>query len=409
MNGFAVAAVRMLRAGTVVVLAGLLCCAPASASSSAAAAQHVILNDVQCPSAKTCMTVGTDVTNHTHSRAFAETWNGTAWTSTQAREPAHATGSYLRSVSCPSSRVCVAVGEYDTDADPSGRPYAQTFNGHTWTITPVPRPRGTLSGLRAVSCATRRACVATGQAIHGEHNNAYSAVWNGHKWRLVRLDRPQPTTYSRIASISCTGPRSCTGAGEYKLHDSAKSRTWIETWNGRKWTHRPSPNPRSGSSGTAFEGISCPTRRSCTAVGHRDKPSNGGSFTVAEHSDGNHWKLTASRDQPGTDSSVLMDVACPSRSRCAAVGISLTSGPAGSFGTITETFSAGRWQLDTSPMPPGAIDLAPQAAAVACAGPDACMTIGNYYDSDPYGRTTPPSIPYALTFNGTAWTLAAAP
>ncbi len=402
MNGLATAAARTLRAGMVVGLAVTLCCAPAHA----AAPGHLILNDVQCPSARMCITVGNDVTDPARSRAFAETWNGTAWTSTHAREPAHATSSFLRNVSCPSVRMCAAVGEYDTDADPSGRPYAQTWDGHAWTITTVPKPRGSISGLSAVACATRRACVAAGQAINGQHNNAYSAVWNGRRWRLMPLDHPHPTTYSRIASIFCTGPRHCTGAGEYKLHDSSKSRTWIETFNGSSWTHRPTPNPRSGPNGSTLDGISCATRRSCVAVGHRNKLSNDGSYTIAERSDGNHWKLTASRDQPGADSSVLVDVACPSRRRCAAVGISFITTPT-TAGAITETFSAGHWQLSPTPVPPGALDIQP--TAVACSRPGVCMSVGNYYDSDPYQRATPPSIPYAVTSNGPAWTLAAAP
>jgi hypothetical protein len=46
--------------------------------------------------------------------------------------------------------------------------------------------------------------------------------------------------------------------------------------------------------------------------------------------------------------------------------------------------------------------------AVACSGPAACMAAGNYYDTDAYSMSSPPSLPVAITYDGTAWTLAAA-
>ena len=111
------------------------------------------------------MTVGNDASGES-SRAFAKLGNGAAWTDTRPRQGARATASYLLAVSCPSRRVCVAVGDYDTDADPLGRPYAQIFSGGKWKITPVPEPpNDSFSGLGAVSCANARMCVATGKAL----------------------------------------------------------------------------------------------------------------------------------------------------------------------------------------------------------------------------------------------------
>jgi hypothetical protein len=203
-----------------------------------------------------------------------------------------------------------------------------------------------------VSCSSARSCVAAAQVLRGGHNPTYTAVWNGHAWRLRAPDLPRGTTYSRLAAISCTGPRSCTASGEYQLHEASKSRTLIETWNGRAWTRRATPNPRSGPNGTTFEAIACAARRSCTAVGHRNTLSNDGSFTVAARSNGNRWKLTASRDQPAADTSILTDVACPSRRRCVAVGIAFSSAPQAAS-ALTETWDGAGWRIDATPAPPG--------------------------------------------------------
>ncbi len=416
MNGLTTARPRAARAGTVVWLAGMLCCttAPAHAASAppgSAAAQaprNVIITDVSCPSAARCMTVGNDATGES-SRAFAKLWNGAAWTDTRPRQGARATGSYLFAVSCPSRRVCVAVGDYATDADPLGRPYAQIFSGGKWKITPVPEPpNDSFSALGAVSCASARMCVATGQALRGGHNQTYSVVWNGRAWRIKWPDLPGATTYSRLASVSCTGPRSCTASGEYQQHDSAKSRTLIETWNGRAWTRQRTPNPRSGPNGSTLEGVSCWTRRGCMAVGHANKLSNDGSLTVAARLDGQRWTHSPSLDLAAPATSVLIDVECPSRRACVAAGVSFTHVPTQTQSPLMQTFDGTSWRIDPIPVPAGAFAMGLEA--VSCAAPDACMAVGDYNPSDPFIRmASPPSIPVAVTYDGTGWTLAAAP
>ncbi len=389
MNGFTAAAAVTLRARKVVGLAGLLCCAiapvPVHAASapSAPAARNVIMGDLSCPSATRCMTVGNDISNLGHARPLAELWNGAKWTATHPREPAHATATRLFGVSCPTRSACIAVGDYDTNADPNGRPYAQTWNGRTWTITPVPEPpNDSFSSLGAVSCSTARSCVATGQVLAGGYNQTYTAVFNGHAWRLEWPRLPGATTYSYLGSVSCTGPRLCTASGEYQVHDSSKSRTLIETWNGRTWTRRATSNPRSGPNGSTLDAVSCATRRSCMAVGHRNKLSNDGSFTVAERFDGHRWTRSPARDLPGTATSTLRDVACPSRRRCVAVGVSFSQTPTQTTSPLSESWSGTSWRIDATPAPAGAIAMSLEA--VACSAPNACVAVGDYYASDPY-------------------------
>ena len=418
MNGLTTAPARALRAGTVVFLAGMFCCATALPSAWAASAQaagaaaqaerDVIITGVSCASADRCLTVGNDTTGGS-SRAFAKLWNGSTWTDTRPRQPARAAASYLFAVSCPSRQVCVAVGDYNTTADLHGRPYAQIFSGGTWKIMPVPvPPNDSFSALGAVSCASARSCVATGQALRGEHNQTYSVVWNGRAWRIRWPDLPGTTTYSSLRSVSCTGPRSCTASGEYQQHDSAKSRTLIETWNGRAWTRQRTPNPRSGPNGSTLDGVSCSARRACMAVGHANNLANDGSLTVAARLDGQRWTQSPSLDLAAPATSVLLDVSCPSRRACVAAGVSFTPTPTQTQSPLMQTWDGTSWRIDRIPAPAGAFAMGLEA--VSCAAPDACMAVGNSYPSDPFIRmASPPSIPVAVTYDGTAWTLAAAP
>ena len=417
MNGLTTARARTLRAGTVVFLAGMLCCAVASGSAHAAPApttgaaqaeRNVVITDLSCPSADRCMTVGNDASG-TRTRAYARLWNGSAWTDTRPRQGGRGNASYLFAVACPSRRVCVAVGDYETSADPLGRPYAQIFRAGKWKVTPVPEPpNDSFSSLSAVGCASARMCVAVGNALAGEHNQTYSVIWNGRKWRIKRLDLPAATTYSRLASVSCSGPRACTASGQYQTHDSSKSRTLIETWSGRAWTRQRTPNPRSGPNGSVLDGVSCWARRGCMAVGHANKLANDGSLTLAARLAGQRWTRSETLDLAAPATSVLLDVECPSRRSCVAVGVSFSQAPTPTTSPLMQAFDGTSWRIDQTPVPAGAFATSP--VAVSCAAPGACMAVGNYNPSDPYLRmASPPSIPVALSYDGTAWTLAAAP
>ncbi len=106
--------------------------------------------------------------------------------------------------------------------------------------------------------------------------------------------------------------------------------------------------------------------------------------------------------------SVLLDVSCPSRRACVAAGVSFTSTPTQTQSPLMQTWDGTSWRIDQIPVPAGAFAMSLEA--VSCAAPDACMAVGDYNPSDPFIRmASPPSIPVAVTYDGTGWTLAAAP
>ncbi|MFL5824348.1 MAG: hypothetical protein ACJ764_13005, partial [Solirubrobacteraceae bacterium] len=95
-------------------------------------------------------------------KGFVERWNGSQWTIHQL--PRLRPGRYglLLSISCPSARTCTTVGQYTK----GGRDYwtlAERWSRGHWHVQHTPNPRGAIrSSLSAVSCPSSRVCTAIG-------------------------------------------------------------------------------------------------------------------------------------------------------------------------------------------------------------------------------------------------------
>ena len=110
----------------------------------------------------------------------------------------------------------------------------------------------------------------------------------------------------------------------------AVQQTLVEGWNGSTWAVIASPNQ--GTSSNALSGVSCTSSTSCVAVGFSfNTPST--YQTLVETWNGSTWSIVASPNQ-GTDSNLLIGVACSSSTSCTGVG-AYTS--AGTSQTLVET------------------------------------------------------------------------
>ncbi len=119
----------------------------------------VSANDVSCPSASSCVAVGTLVDPAgTHEVFIEDLANGT-WSMVPGPGPSPTTNS-LGGVSCPSATSCVAVGFYATAK--TGQALIETLSGGTWAVTPSPDQGTGYNQLNGVSCAGVGACVAVG-------------------------------------------------------------------------------------------------------------------------------------------------------------------------------------------------------------------------------------------------------
>src|SRR5206468_1066101 len=133
-------------------------------------ASQNILFGVSCATANACIAVGEstvgDVTQEGAATSlWAERWDGSAWTVETPATPPLSSHSSFRGVSCASATDCTAVGYYENTSDhalfaPS--PGAERWNGISWTEQPTGDDRiGPM--LRSVSCPTTSLCLAGGE------------------------------------------------------------------------------------------------------------------------------------------------------------------------------------------------------------------------------------------------------
>jgi len=90
------------------------------------------LNSVACRSTTYCTAVGS-YTNGMQYLIVAEHWNGHAWAVQTTPDVTAAKENFLTGVRCPSATTCVAVGTYSGSSSPN-QTLAEVWNGTKWVI-----------------------------------------------------------------------------------------------------------------------------------------------------------------------------------------------------------------------------------------------------------------------------------
>jgi hypothetical protein len=219
---------------------------------------------VSCASVSACTAVGVYDNAAGFPRAMAERWNGKAWRIQAIPQPAKRT--WFFGVSCSAARACTAVG-YQNNGTGDAQPFAEAWNGTQWHALTVPLPHGAPGGaFSAVSCTSPGACTATGTSFSATAPTL-AERWNGKRWRIQPTPNPAnySTSFGEVAldGVSCASAKACTASGEYSPGGTAAY--FLEAWNGKSWRLVTAPVPVDFVSGTLL-GMSCHCGR-CTAVG----------------------------------------------------------------------------------------------------------------------------------------------
>jgi len=255
------------------------------------------LQGVTCTSPRICRAVG-DYGNAAISldggttKTLIESWDGKSWSvlpSPNAGGPVP-NGS-LAGVSCPSAHDCLAVGNFGSAG--AIKTLIESWDGKSWSVLPSPN-EGLSSAdyLWGVSCAGPSACTAVGDwEVKGGAAGTLVESWDGSAWSLVTSPNGGASgSYNVLNGISCASSSACVAVGRYET-SGLVSKTLIEAWDGIAWSVLPSPNE--GSFYNTLNGVSCPTASACTAVGSFF--NNGGrSKTLVESWDGRSWSVVAS-------------------------------------------------------------------------------------------------------------------
>jgi hypothetical protein len=368
---------------------------------------------LSCVSATFCEMVGS---------GGGDVWNGSAWSSQTIPGPTGSTSATLSGVSCVTASFCQAVGQY-TDSSGATLSLAATWNGTAWSDQASPDPaRATFTSLKAVSCATTAACEAGGEyQLTAPGLQAIAESWDGSAWLLQDAVRPAGAASNVLTAVSCVSTAYCEAVGTHPDGSSGATDALAEVWNGTAWTIQSAANPAQASNGIrmSLAGVSCVSATFCEAVGSSSAAAGGGAevwngttwalqtvpggyltsvsctsaqFCVAAGGDGHVdlWNGTAwSAQASAAGFTSLSSVSCTSSAACEATG----SGPSGDE---AEEWNGTAWSPQATATPAGG--SSPGLSAVSCASADSCEAVGTFSNSSFQ------QAPLAEAWNGTAWT-----
>ena len=339
------------------------------------------LAGVSCPTVRICIAVG-QRSLPSRTAPLVEGWAGTSWTIAVTPIPPGPASSDLQSVSCPSPVSCVAVGDEELSPGVAPKPFSEVLHGTRWTIvSPPPLPSGQAGELTSVSCAAPTSCRAVGSVTTGPgHRSALIESFDGRAWSRDEAAAASAPS-SALAGVSClvdTVPALCTAVGSQTT--AGRTTPLVEHANAHHWSAVAVPGVAS-SPDVTLTSVSCPEPTSCVAVGS----ARHGSVTqsLSEVEDLLRWTVVATPHPTLGDN--LFGVSCAlSIDSCRAVG---GVGVAASA-TLAEAWNGHSWSIRSSADPsPLSILLAVSCATVASGGPK-CTAVGSYQPQPDVGDHT---------------------
>jgi hypothetical protein len=374
---------------------------------------------LSCASARFCVAMPLGSPRGT--RVVFDVWDGVRWSAGGLPSSVTRPGEVVNAVTCRSPRFCVLVGWMRNSR---GRTVelAQRWSGARWLVQQVPEVAGArASGLEGVSCPSVRLCVAVGTALRRAHERRKASpppvsvgfidAWDGKGWARQRVSR-MPLS-SGLSDVSCASLRACVAVGDGGAgHQSGERGPLVEGWNGRRWTLYPNAADvdTGGYGDSQFTHISCASATVCVAVGRFDYANGGdgyGSGYMTERWNGKRWIEDRVSGGEGPAGAIETDsVSCANRHACTVVGsddgdcevAQLCQHPVATYAT---GWSGHGWSQQTTPGAgtPGTVS----PAAAVCTSSTACIVGG----STTKANGAPGSI--AETWNGTSWAIEPVP
>jgi hypothetical protein len=290
------------------------------------------------------------------------------WTIQPTPNPSGGSGNVLQGVSCSSATNCIAVGSYN--ASPSSytlTPLAEHWDGSTWGIQPIPGLPSS-AALTGISCTSGTSCTAVGYYNNAGPAGTLAAHWNGSAWSTQATPNPSGGYDYSLAGVSCASATNCTAVGGYDLLTGGVPVTLAEHWNGSVWKVQATAN-RPSAAGSAFEGVSCGSAISCTAVGYDYE--NSSINMLVEHWNGSTWSIQATPDPSGGSYPSYYGVSCSSATSCVAVGGYLATG---NWQPLAEYWNGSGWSIQAFPAKSSGYIL----HAVSCPSTTSCTAVGRY-------------------------------
>jgi hypothetical protein len=292
-----------------------------------------------------------------------------SWREQFSATPSGASTWSFNAVSCAVPFSCMAVGNFNDNS--GGHLLAESLSGSTWSVVTIPDPgAGQLTG---IDCTSATSCEAVGQFVNGATTETLAEGWNGGTWSVQTTPNPSGATSSQLSDVSCTSATQCEAVGQF--FNGATTETLAEGWNGSTWTLQTTPNP-SGATSTVLNGVACPSASKCEAVG--DSESSSTTVTLAEVWNGSTWANQTIADPSGTFNE-LNGLSCPTKTACMAVGEG-----------FAERWNGTNWAVQKIGHTRDNLNR------VSCTSATACMAVGGFFSEGILNQV-------AEQWNGKSW------
>jgi hypothetical protein len=347
------------------------------------AADGAYLTSVACASATSCVAVGYYFDSSGNRLGMLLTGSGTSWTATEALLPPDAQPDqqvFLSTVTCPSATTCVALGTYSGG---SGL-MAVTGSGTSWTADEVAYSGGNPT-IASLACPATTTCVAVGSTGISP-TQGLLVTGSGTSWTAVNAPLPANadlTVDAGLTGVACPSATSCVAVGNYYVSGGTGGPAGLVlAESGTSWnpTEAPVPGNASPGSDAGLNSVACPSTTSCAAVGSYGSPD--GSQGLLLTGSGTAWTpteaplptnaLTPSRAN-------LESMACPSTTKCVATGSYAAAIGFGFPEGLVVTGSGTSWTAAEAPLPPSGTDNQQvDLNALACPSTTSCVATGDY-------------------------------
>jgi hypothetical protein len=275
----------------------------------------------------------------------------------------------------------------------------QTRPGPGWSIQDTHNAQEANGMLSADSCAGLRFCMAVGSFADRLSSSALAQVWNGKAWSLLTVPTPPGSSGSAFDGVSCSSASACVAVGDH-LDASGVHVTLAEGWNGTSWSVQSTADPV-GAASSVMQSVSCLSPTWCEAVGYFVHTNRGRvRERFAEMWNGVSWTLQKTANPVDDASSVLDGLSCTAIDSCIAVGYYLDSDR---WVTLAEDWNGDAWSVLVTPNPTRSI-LA-SLYGVSCSSATSCTAVGDaVYSSRKLLAAT-----LAEAWNGETWTIQSTP
>ncbi|HWM62688.1 MAG TPA: LamG domain-containing protein, partial [Solirubrobacterales bacterium] len=344
------------------------------------------LSGISCDSLHACRAVGS-YKNGTRELPLALAWDGSSW-SEQPLESADlgAIAAELSGISCPSWRVCHAVGSVTYGQGAPRRELSFHQKAGAWSSAEVEplrrnwtrvRVTDLSSGLGDISCpnpSSLSSCVTVGTVEAGDSGSPgkqQASVGIGTDPAVQTTPAtPSEATTSTLRRVDCISTSNCLAVGNF--HDSGGSRNGLALrWNGSAWTAEATPAP-GGAQATYLTDVDCVSASHCTAVGGV-VDGEGDLRALALLWNGSAWSVKTAAVPGGSSMSELVAVSCSGSSHCAAVGESIDA--EGAPHPLAMNWNGSAWSAISVTTPSNG--YATGLSAVACPSEN-CFAAGGF-------------------------------